>query len=89
MEFYANNALIEPSEIYQKLNKISDSPFAVYFKKNQHYLLSASPERYIKKENEKVISQPIKGTAKRDSDSYIDEQNKILSATKINMHSAE
>ncbi|WP_353151683.1 anthranilate synthase component I family protein [Flavobacterium sp.] len=76
MEFYANNALIEPSEIYQKLNRISDSPFAVYFKKNQQYLLSASPERYLKKENEKVISQPIKGTAKRDTDSNIDEQNK-------------
>jgi para-aminobenzoate synthetase component 1 len=76
MEFFANNALIEPSEIYQKLNRISDSPFAVYFKKNQQYLLSASPERYLKKENEKVISQPIKGTAKRDTDSNIDKQNK-------------
>ncbi len=77
MEFYANNALIEPSEIYQKLNNISNSPFAVYFKKNQQYLLSASPERYLKKDNEKVISQPIKGTAKRESDSNIDEQNKL------------
>ena len=77
MEFYANNAIIEPSEIYQKLNKISESPFAVFFKKNQHYLLSASPERYLKKENEKVISQPIKGTAKRNSNATIDEQNKI------------
>jgi para-aminobenzoate synthetase component 1 len=76
MEFYAHNAQIEPSEIYQKLNRISDSPFAVYFKKNQQYLLSASPERYLKKENEKVISQPIKGTAKRDTDSNIDKQNK-------------
>lgn len=76
MEFYVNNALIEPSEIYQKLNRISDSPFAVYFKKNQQYLLSASPERYLKKENEKVISQPIKGTAKRDSNLNLDEQNK-------------
>lgn len=76
MEFYAKNAIIEPLEIYQKLNRISDSPFAVYFKKNQQYLLSASPERYLKKENEKVISQPIKGTAKRDSNLNIDEQNK-------------
>jgi para-aminobenzoate synthetase component 1 len=77
MEFYAEEAVIAPYEVYKKLNKISDSPFAVFFKKNQHYLLSASPERYLKKENEKVISQPIKGTAKRDSDSNIDEQNKI------------
>lgn len=77
MEFFAEEANIEPVEIYQKLNKISASPFAVYFKKNQHYLLSASPERYLKKEDEKVISQPIKGTAKRNLDIELDEQSKI------------
>lgn len=77
MEFYAEEANIEPVDIYQKLNQISASPFAVYFKKNQHYLLSASPERYLKKDNEKVISQPIKGTAKRNLDVELDEQNKI------------
>ena len=77
MEFYAEEANIQPVDIYQKLNQISASPFAVYFKKNQHYLLSASPERYLKKEDEKVISQPIKGTAKRNFDLELDEQNKI------------
>lgn len=77
MEFFAEDANIEPIEIYQKLNQISASPFAVYFKKNQHYLLSASPERYLKKEDEKVISQPIKGTAKRNLDVELDEQNKM------------
>ena len=77
MEFYAEEAKIQPIEIFQKLNFISDSPFAVYFKKNQHYLLSASPERYLKKEEDKVISQPIKGTAKRNLDVHLDEQNKI------------
>ncbi len=77
MEFYAEDANIQPLDIYQKLNQISASPFAVYFKKNQHYLLSASPERYLKKEDEKVISQPIKGTAKRNLDLELDEQNKI------------
>ena len=76
MEFFAEDANIEPVDIYQKLNQISASPFAVYFKKNQHYLLSASPERYLKKEDEKVISQPIKGTAKRNLDIELDEQNK-------------
>nr|MCU0351671.1 chorismate-binding protein [Flavobacterium sp.] len=65
MEFYAENAQIEPLEIYQKLNAISEPPFAVYFKNHFQYLLSASPERYLRKEGLKVISQPIKGTAKR------------------------
>ncbi|CAM4390092.1 chorismate-binding protein [Flavobacterium terrigena] len=77
MEFFAEDANIQPVEIYQKLNQISAPPFAVYFKKNQHYLLSASPERYLKKEDEKVISQPIKGTAKRNLDVALDKQHTI------------
>jgi len=64
-EFYAKNALINPLEVYNDLNQISASPFASYFKSNKHYILSASPERYIQKIDDKVISQPIKGTAKR------------------------
>ena len=76
MEFYAENTQIEPLEIYQKLNAISEPPFAVYFKNNFQYLLSASPERYLRKEGTKVISQPIKGTAKRSFDLKQDEQLK-------------
>lgn len=68
MEFYAENAIINPVSIYQKLNVISEPPFAVYFKNNTDYLLCASPERYLKREGNKVISQPIKGTARRSFD---------------------
>ncbi len=56
MEFYAENALIDPLETYLKLNSISEPPFATYFKNNQQFLLCASPERYLKKEGNKVIS---------------------------------
>ena len=76
MEFYAENATIEPIEIYQKLNAISKSPFAIFFKNNEQYLLCASPERYLRKEENKVISQPIKGTAKRFSDEILDKNSK-------------
>lgn len=71
-EFYAENTTINPLEIYNKLNTISTPPFATFLKQNDNYLLSASPERYLKKEGQKVISQPIKGTAKRDEDFMID-----------------
>lgn len=77
MEFYAEDATINPLETYQKLNLISQPPFAVYFKNNDQFLLSASPERYLKKEGTKIISQPIKGTSKRNSIPEIDEQSKI------------
>lgn len=76
MEFFAKEATINPIEIYQKLNAISQPPFAVFFKNNYQFLLSASPERYLKKEGTKVISQPIKGTARRVFDIELDEQSK-------------
>jgi para-aminobenzoate synthetase component I len=81
MEFYVENAIIQPTEVFSKLNKISSSPFAVFFKNNNHFLLSASPERYLKKENDKIISQPIKGTAKRSFDLEEDNQLKTDLAT--------
>lgn len=66
-EFYSENSTINALETYQKLNKISKPPFATFLKLNDKFLLSASPERYLKKEGETVISQPIKGTEKRAS----------------------
>ncbi len=77
MEFYAENAQINPLETYKKLNKISQSPFSVYFKNEHHYVLCSSPERYLKNENNKIISQPIKGTSKRFEDSELDNKSKI------------
>jgi para-aminobenzoate synthetase component 1 len=72
MEFFAEGEL-NPIAKFRKLNEISKPPFAVYFKNNKHFLLSASPERYLKKEGNKIISQPIKGTAKRFSEANEDE----------------
>jgi len=76
MEFFVENAIINPLEKFQKLNEISKSPLAVYFKNNNYFLLSASPERYLKKDGETLISQPIKGTSKRYSDPIEDEKSK-------------
>jgi para-aminobenzoate synthetase component 1 len=76
MEFFAQNAIVNPLAAFEKLNKISQPPFAVFFKNHQHFLLSASPERYLKKEGDKLISQPIKGTAPRFVAIAADEKSK-------------
>jgi len=75
-EFYAENTEIDPLHVYENLNAISNPPFATFLKLEDKYLLSASPERYIRKENTSIISQPIKGTAKRSSNFIEDEQLK-------------
>lgn len=72
-EFYSEDTVIAPLELYDKLNRISRPPFASFLKCDSHYLMSASPERYLKKVGATIISQPIKGTAKR-SENILEDQ---------------
>jgi len=73
-EFYSKNTTINPLAIYQNLNAISKPPFATFLKINDKFLLSASPERYLKKEGLTIISEPIKGTEKRAKTTEEDQQ---------------
>lgn len=71
-EFFADDATIHPLEIFLKLNRVSPNPFAAFFKLKDKYILSASPERFLAKRGDKLISQPIKGTAKKYDDPISD-----------------
>lgn len=67
-EFYAENVDIDSFNIYRSLNEISTPPFAAYLKLENFNLISASPERYLRKKGSELLSQPIKGTARRSED---------------------
>jgi len=75
-EFFAENAVIDPLQVFIKLNQISPNPFAAFFKVRDKYILSASPERFLAKRDNKLISQPIKGTSKRHDDPQVDKLSK-------------
>ena len=75
-QFFANNVEIDPIEKYYKLTQISPAPFAALYKLDKQYCLCASPERFLQKKGQQLISQPIKGTSKRDKNALIDEKNK-------------
>ncbi|MCK0191881.1 chorismate-binding protein [Arenibacter sp. F20364] len=77
-EFYAENTEIDALKTYLKLNSITRAPFSAFLKVNDKYLLSSSPERYIKKQGNKIISQPIKGTARRSLD--VNEDRQLVAA---------
>ncbi len=64
-EYFSEKVEVNPIDIYIKLNKKSPTPFSCFVKCDNNYLMSASPERYIQKEGSRILSQPIKGTAKR------------------------
>ncbi len=67
-EFFAEKAMIDPVGAYIELSRLSPAPFAALYKHNKRFLLCASPERYLKKTGNAILSQPIKGTARRDLD---------------------
>lgn len=75
-QFYSEDADIDPLAAFIALNKISPAPFSSFFKLSDKYIISSSPERFIKKTGSKVISQPIKGTAPRGTDRNEDEEFK-------------
>ncbi len=64
-EFFAENTVINPVETFNRLNENAKAPFSVFFKQSGRYLMCASPERFLRKEGNKLISQPIKGTIKK------------------------
>jgi para-aminobenzoate synthetase component I len=65
VEFFDDTAQIDPYRTYAKLNQLSPTPFSAFYRAVDHYLLCASPERFIKKQGDQLISQPIKGTRPR------------------------
>ena len=76
-EFYADDVVINPFSVYRKLSALSPNPFSAFYKYEDKYLMCASPERFLKKTGRTIISQPIKGTAKRiHNDEKTDEQQK-------------
>jgi len=72
-EFFAEDAAIDPLSVFTELNRISPTPFASFFKYHQQYIICASPERFLAKRDNKLISQPIKGTARRGATKIEDE----------------
>jgi para-aminobenzoate synthetase component 1 len=75
-EFYAENASIPPVDTFVTLNQKAQAPFSCFFKLNDNYLLCASPERFLQKNGNTLVSQPIKGTMRKGNTETENEQLK-------------
>lgn len=64
-EFFAENVTLDPVPVWNRLSGLTQAPMSAFFRHEDIYLLSASPERFLKKEGRRLISQPIKGTRRR------------------------
>ena len=75
-EGYCEGVAVQPLQVFNALNALSPAPFAACYRLDDKYLMCASPERYLRKEGSKLLSQPIKGTARRDTDPVKDAEIK-------------
>ena len=75
-EFFASPAFVNPQRVYDKLSHISPNPFSALYRLDDKWLICASPERFLKKQGSKILSQPIKGTSKRMLHSDADDKSK-------------
>lgn len=71
--FEAHHVTIDPLNVFEKLNAISQAPYATLAKFDHQYIISSSPELFLKKTGNNLVTKPIKGTAKRSTNSHEDE----------------
>ena len=64
-EFFAEHVKLDPVQVYLALAQQSPNPFACYYRQDHAHLMCASPERFITRRGNSIVSQPIKGTAQR------------------------
>ncbi|RSK50154.1 aminodeoxychorismate synthase component I [Hymenobacter rigui] len=64
-EFYAEGVQLDPVDLFLRLNAASPAPFAGFVRYHEHFLLCASPERFLSQHQGRLVSQPIKGTIRR------------------------
>lgn len=84
-EFFAEEATMDPFALYARLNLISPTPFSALYRRGGQWLICASPERFLKKTGNTLISQPIKGTLARSSQpnkSLDQERQQLLNSEK-------
>lgn len=66
----------DPYGLYNRMRQINPVPFAGYLKLDNLSVCCSSPERFLKKSGEQLMSEPIKGTSGRHTDPRIDDQLK-------------
>ncbi|OGX88911.1 aminodeoxychorismate synthase, component I [Hymenobacter glacialis] len=75
-EFYAEAIDLDPTNVFWQLMEASPAPFAGFLRWHDHFLLCASPERFLSRQGTRIVSQPIKGTIRRGATPAEDEQQR-------------
>jgi len=72
--FHLHNKEVDSKNTFQKIQTATQAPYGAFVKSGDFDILCGSPERFLKKKENKLYSQPIKGTAKRSENQLEDER---------------
>ena len=64
-EWFAEEVELTTIEQYFRLQKVNQAPFGAYMRIKDKYMIGSSPERYLQKKGNRLLSQPIKGTIRK------------------------
>lgn len=79
-EYFAEDIVVSPPALFRRLNSLSPAPFSACYRNGDRHLACSSPERFLRKDGRRVLSQPMKGTAPRGRDAAEDQRNKTALA---------
>ncbi len=79
---FERNQSLNPYLLFYLLNEVSPSPFAALYKFDEQIVLCASPERFLVKKGNELISQPIKGTLKRNIETDVLDIDRLKNSVK-------
>jgi para-aminobenzoate synthetase component 1 len=78
-EFQLDEVQLDPLTFYSMLMSVSPNPFSAWYRLKDRYCFCASPERFLQKKGDRLLSQPIKGTARRHlENAHMDKQAAIM-----------
>ena len=74
VEHMHSETRINPHQLYLELQESSPAPFSCFVADNGRYLMSSSPERFLKNTAGRLVSEPMKGTNRRIADNELQKQ---------------
>ncbi len=65
IQFFTDAIKINPIAVFLKLHALAKAPYSALFKSGDEFIISTSPELFLKKTGSQLSTKPIKGTIRR------------------------
>jgi para-aminobenzoate synthetase component 1 len=82
LEFHLEINLLHPIYLFETIYEKTLAPYSMLLRLNDTLLFCFSPELFLKREGQKLITEPIKGTLKKGGSDFEDKRNEFIKSVK-------